>query len=103
VLGRGPSPWSQPSANPADDKTTILLVLGDRPGDLCEALRPLNDEKINLTKIESRPSKRQAWQYVFFLDLEGHRADPRVARALERLAEGRTVRVLGSYRKADEA
>jgi chorismate mutase / prephenate dehydratase len=103
VLGRGPSPWKEPAADPADDKTTILLVLGDRPGDLFEALRPLNDEKINLTKIESRPSKRQAWQYVFFLDLEGHRADPRVARALERLAEGRTVRVLGSYRKADDA
>jgi len=103
VLGRGPGPWREPSPEPANDKTTILLVLGDHPGDLFEALRPLNDEKVNLTKIESRPSKRQAWQYVFFLDLEGHRAEPRVGRALERLAQGRTVRVLGSYRKADEA
>lgn len=99
VLGRGPSPQKEPSG---DDKTTVLLVLGDRPGDLFEALRPLSEEGINLTKIESRPSRRQAWQYVFFLDLEGHRAEPRVQRALERLAEGRTVRVLGSYRKADE-
>jgi chorismate mutase/prephenate dehydratase len=102
VLGRGPSPWTAPSANPGDDKTSILLVLGSRPGDLFEALRPLSDERINLTKIESRPSKREAWQYVFFLDLEGHRAEPRVARALERLAVGRHVRVLGSYRRADE-
>jgi len=102
VLGTGPGPLQAPSPNPADDKTTVLLVLGDRAGDLFEALRPLNDEKVNLTKIESRPSKRQAWQYVFFLDLEGHRREPRVARALERLAEGRTLRVLGSYRRADE-
>jgi chorismate mutase / prephenate dehydratase len=102
VLGRGDSPWREPAPNPADDRTTVLLVLGSRPGDLFEALRPLSEAGINLTKIESRPSRRQAWQYVFFLDLEGHRADPHIAHALERLAEGRLVRVLGSYRKADD-
>lgn len=102
VLGRGASPWAKPSERPADDKTSILLVLGSQPGDLFEALRPLSEASINLTKIESRPSRRAPWEYVFFLDLEGHRGDPRVARALERLAEGRTVRVLGSYRKADD-
>lgn len=102
VLGLGESPVREPSAKPAGDKTTVLLVLGDRPGDLFEALRPLSESGINLTKIESRPSRRRPWEYVFFLDLEGHRADPRVAAALVRLAEGRTVRVLGSYRKADD-
>ncbi|MCA9675700.1 MAG: prephenate dehydratase [Myxococcales bacterium] len=99
ILGRGPSPWATPTG---DDKTTVLLVLGDRPGDLFEALRPLSEGGINLTKIESRPSRRRPWEYVFFLDLEGHRADPRVAAALEQLAEGRTLRILGSYRKADQ-
>lgn len=102
VIGRGESPWRQPGAEPKDDRTTVLLVLGDRPGDLFEALRPLSEEKINLTRIESRPARTRAWEYVFFLDLEGHRAEPRIARALERVAEGRTARVLGSYRKADD-
>lgn len=101
VLGRGESPWRAPSGE-GHDKTTVLLVLGDRPGDLFEALRPLTEERVNLTRIESRPSRRRPWEYVFFLDLEGHRAEPHLGRALTRLAEGRTVRVLGSYRKADE-
>ena len=102
VLGRGASPWATPSAEPSEDRTTVLLVLGDRPGDLFEALRPLSEARINLTRIESRPSRKRAWEYVFFLDLQGHRAEPRVAAALGQLAEGRTVRVLGSYRKADD-
>ncbi len=101
VIGRGESPWREPGEEGAD-RTTVLLVLGDRPGDLFEALRPLSEGGINLTKIESRPSRRRPWEYVFFLDLEGHRADPRIAEALTKLAEGRTVRVLGSYRRADE-
>jgi chorismate mutase / prephenate dehydratase len=99
VLGRGASPWREPTG---EDKTTVLLVLGSRPGDLFEALRPLSEAGINLTKIESRPSRRRPWEYVFFLDLQGHRAEAKVADALERLADGRTVRVLGSYRKADD-
>ena len=66
------------------------------------ALRPLSEAEINLTRIESRPSRRRPWEYVFFLDLEGHRASPRVATALSQLAVGRTCRILGSYRKADD-
>jgi chorismate mutase / prephenate dehydratase len=95
--GDGPVPTAA-----GGDKTTILLVLGDRPGDLFEALRPLTEARINLTRIESRPSRRRPWEYVFFLDLEGHADDPRVAAALATLAVGRSCRVLGSYRKADE-
>jgi chorismate mutase/prephenate dehydratase len=102
VVGRGPSPLVTPSADPTHDKTSLLLVLGDRPGDLFEALRPLSEAEINLTRIESRPSRRRPWEYVFFLDLEGHRASPRVATALAQLAFGRTCRILGSYRKADD-
>jgi len=99
VIGRGDPP--APTAGGAH-KTTVLLVLGDRPGDLFEALRPLTEASINLTRIESRPSRRRPWEYVFFLDLEGHAAEPHVATAIATLAAGRTVRVLGSYRKADE-
>ena len=54
--------------------------------------------KINLTKIESRPSKKKAWDYYFFVDCEGHQNDPRVARALSQL-EGmcKFLKILGSY------
>ncbi|HTJ43802.1 MAG TPA: prephenate dehydratase [Kofleriaceae bacterium] len=101
VLGRGGSGASAPV--PGEDvKTTVLLVLGDRPGDLFEALRPFSEASINLTRIESRPSRKGPWEYVFFLDLEGHAADPRIASALAKTSEGRTMRILGSYRKADE-
>jgi chorismate mutase/prephenate dehydratase len=103
VIGRGPSPWAEPADDPAQDRTSVLLILGDRPGDLFEALRPIAEANVNLTRIESRPSRRRPWEYVFFLDVEGHRAEARVSEALALLANGRTLRVLGSYRKADEA
>lgn len=80
------------------NKTSILLALKDRPGALHGALMPFTREQINLTKIESRPSKQQAWQYCFFIDVEGHVAEPRVRRALKSLARSTSLlRVLGSY------
>jgi chorismate mutase/prephenate dehydratase len=100
VIGREPPP-STPTPG-GGDKTSVLLVLGDRPGDLYDALRPITEAGINLTRIESRPSRSGPWEYVFFLDLQGHAAEPHVAKALQALSPGRTVRVLGSYRKADE-
>ena len=57
------------------DKTSILLSLKDRPGALFRALKPFHDQKMNLTKIESRPMKRRAWEYLFFIDCDGHAAD----------------------------
>jgi chorismate mutase/prephenate dehydratase len=58
-------------------------------------------EGLNLTRIESRPLRGQLWEYAFFTDLEGHRDDPAVQRALERLKQGGAmVRVLGSYPRA---
>jgi chorismate mutase / prephenate dehydratase len=91
----------QPSPR-GDDKTTLLLVLGDQPGDLYRVLRPLSEAGINLTKIESRPSRRKPWEYVFFLDLEGHAADDRIAPILAELRKTSQIKVLGSYRKADQ-
>jgi prephenate dehydratase len=70
-------------------------------GALRRALGVFDDEGINLTRIESRPLPSKRWEYVFFTDLEGHRLDPPVARALAALtALGGEVRVLGSYPRA---
>lgn len=80
------------------NKTSILFALKDRPGALYDALMPFKREKINLTKIESRPSKKKAWEYYFFIDVEGHESEPRVKRALKALSRSTLLlRVLGSY------
>ncbi len=80
------------------NKTSILFSLKDRPGALYDALMPFKKEHINLTKIESRPSKQKAWEYYFFIDVEGHASEPRVRRALKALgASTLFLRVLGSY------
>lgn len=79
-------------------KTSILFALKDKPGALHDALVPFKRNRINLTKIESRPSKRKAWEYLFFIDVEGHESEPRVKRALAALRRSTSLlRVLGSY------
>lgn len=92
VLGLGePAPGAR-------NKTSIVFALKDRPGALYDALTPFKRERINLTKIESRPSKRRAWEYYFFIDVEGHESDPRMKRALTALRRSTSLlRVLGSY------
>ena len=80
------------------NKTSILFALKDRPGALYDVLTPFKRERINLTKIESRPSKKKAWEYYFFIDLEGHESEPRVKRALKELSRSTLLlRMLGSY------
>ncbi|CAN5221349.1 prephenate dehydratase [soil metagenome] len=80
------------------DKTSLVFVFNDRPGGLRDSLSAFSDEGINLTRIESRPSRRQAWTYVFFVDFQGHPEDERVKRALEKLAERCTyVGLIGAY------
>jgi chorismate mutase/prephenate dehydratase len=80
------------------DKTSIMVSIHDRPGALFELLRPFHDRGINLTKIESRPTRRKAWELVFFIDMEGHRSDPAVAEALDivRASTG-SIKIMGSY------
>src|SRR5690242_16125270 len=80
------------------DKTSILFAVPDKVGALNHALNLFARNKINISKIESRPLRGRPWEYLFFADLEGHRDDPRVKRALAALAE-RTLffKVLGSY------
>ncbi|HEU5059398.1 MAG TPA: prephenate dehydratase [Kofleriaceae bacterium] len=100
AIGRPGEP--APRVAGAEYKTSVLLVLPDTPGSLFHVLAPLSDAGINLTKIESRPSRRRAWDYVFFLDLDGHAGDPAIAPVLARLeASCQLFKVLGSYRKAD--
>ena len=86
-----------------EDKTTLLLSTADTDdaGALHKLLEPLADNKINMTRIESRPSRRRKWHYVFFVDIDGHVKDPDVADALAKLEHrAQLFRVLGSYPKA---
>jgi chorismate mutase/prephenate dehydratase len=81
-----------------NDKTSIMFSIKDRPGSLYEILLPFKRAKINLTKIESRPSRRKAWEYIFFVDMEGHVEDKKVMKAIEQLKEGCLyLKILGSY------
>jgi len=92
VLGRQCSP---PTGN---DRTSLMLSVADKAGALHEAIAAFRRYKINMTKIESRPSKRKAWEYFFFIDCEGHAQDRKVAKAIELLGQHcNFVKVLGSY------
>ena len=83
------------------DKTSIIFSAKHEPGSLYHALGEFAKRNINLTKIESRPTKKTPWEYNFYLDFEGHRTEPRCAEALKALEKHATfVRILGSYPKA---
>ncbi len=83
------------------DKTSIALSTANQPGALYHALKPLAEQGINLTRIESRPARGRAWEYLFFIDLEGHRSEPKVAEALRELqARAAWLRIFGSYPRA---
>jgi chorismate mutase / prephenate dehydratase len=84
-----------------NDRTSILLELRDEPGILWRVLEPLSRLGLNMSKIESRPSKRRPWEYVFFLDVDGHQQDEKVQRAVAEVTPACTsLKVLGSYPKA---
>ena len=101
VLARA-EPDAAPPPPGGGHKTTVLLAFADRPGALIDLLKPLSEAGVNLTKIESRPSRRRAWDYVFFLDLDGHSRDPAIAPVLDEVAAHcQLFKVLGSYRRAD--
>lgn len=85
------------------DKTSVLFAVKHRVGALYDALASFKSYDINLTKIESRPSKAKAWEYYFFVDFEGHAEDAPVQKALKELGEHCTLMtVLGAYPKAAE-
>jgi chorismate mutase/prephenate dehydratase len=96
VLGRQCSPPT------GDDRTSLMISVADKAGALHEAIAAFRRYQINMTKIESRPSKRKAWEYFFFIDCDGHAQDNKVARAIRLLsAHCNFVKVLGSYPNLD--
>jgi chorismate mutase/prephenate dehydratase len=83
------------------DKTTLAFIVGHRPGTLVKALREFSDRRINLEKIESRPRIGKPWEYVFFVDLEGHIKDNNISEALGALKKYTIyLKHLGSYPRA---
>ena len=94
VIGRTASPPT------GDDRTSLMFCVQDKPGALFHALEPFNSLKISMSKIESRPSKRKAWEYFFFVDIDGHAGEEKVQQALAALAQHCTfVKILGTYPK----
>ena len=92
VIGQQSVP---PSGN---DKTSLLLSTPNRPGALHDMLKPIAEFEVSMTRIESRPSRRAAWDYVFFVDVDGHQQDKSVRKVLRALEKDSfLVRVLGSY------
>ena len=92
IIGKGQS------RKTGDDKTSIMVSIKDKVGALYHLLKPFEKYKVNLTNIESRPSKKKAWDYYFFVDFMGHKDEPKIKKALaevERECGG--VKVLGSY------
>jgi chorismate mutase/prephenate dehydratase len=91
----------QDSPPSGEDKTSIVFSVKHKPGTLYEFLRELAGRNINLTKIESRPTRQKPWEYNFYLDFEGHREDKLSREILENLERvSLFVKVLGSYPKA---
>ena len=96
VLGRQCGPAT------GRDRTSLMFSIADEVGALYRALEPFRRYKLNMTKIESRPSKRKAWEYFFFVDCDGHVTDPKVAKAVAHLSKVcNFVKVLGSYPNGD--
>jgi chorismate mutase/prephenate dehydratase len=87
------------SAEPTGhDRTTLLAMAQDGPGALLRLLEPLARRGLNLSRIQSRPTRRKLWEYAFFLDVEGHAEDPLMAEALVEIQSAcASLKVLGSY------
>ncbi len=97
VLGHYPS-----QIKTGNDKTSIIFTIKDRVNTLYNILSQFSKNSINLTKIESRPTKKKVWQYIFFIDFEGHINDKKVINTIEKIKEHCIfLKVLGSYPKAD--
>lgn len=104
--GATPPPVTSPGGltdglTPGARRTTIVFGVRNEPGTLLAALHAFADRGINLSKLESRPSRERAWEYVFWADLDTGADDPACVAALDELASSATlVRVLGSYARA---
>ncbi len=84
------------------DKTSLMISIKDRVGALYDMLLPFKRFKLNMTKIESRPTRQRAWEYIFFVDILGHRSDPPVQKVLKLLERSSVfIKVLGSYPRTE--
>ena len=91
----------KPTGKTGRDKTSIMFSIKDKVGALYTMLAPFAESGINLNRLDARPSGRQVWDYVFFLDMEGHIEDRKVAQAIEQLRKDcMFLKVLGSYPKS---
>lgn len=89
---------NQQVARSGNDKTSLVMSAANRPGAVHDLLVPLAGHGVSMTKLESRPARSGLWEYVFFVDIEGHQDDPEVAAALAELRDRAAfVKVLGSY------
>lgn len=94
IIGREEVPAS------GDDKTSLMISMRNQPGALHQILEPFNTHNIDMTRIESRPTRSGAWSYVFFIDFTGHIDEPRIQPVLEQIAaKAADMKVLGSYPK----
>ena len=92
VLGR------QDAAVSGRDKTSLIMSAANRTGSLSSLLAPFSDAGVSLSRLESRPARHTLWEYVFFVDIEGHRDEPHIAAALAELAQRAAfLKILGSY------
>jgi len=97
VLDKKDSPYS------GEDKTSIIFAAKSVPGALYKVLKEFADRNINLTKIESRPTKSTPWEYHFYLDFEGHRTETKCQQALNSIRDKTIfVKILGSYKAAQK-
>jgi len=98
VIGR------QAIAPSGKDKTSLIMTSKNKPGAMVELLAPLSEHGVSMTKFESRPSKQGLWDYVFYVDVEGHQQDAAVKKALDACRErAMFLKVLGSYPAAVDA
>ncbi len=85
-----------------EDKTSVMLSVKDGVGALHKTLKPFAKHRINLAKIESRPFRQRPWEYIFFIDLEGHTNDKNVSRALDEVKDtAQFLKILGSYPRSE--
>ena len=97
VLDKQDSPYS------GEDKTSIIFAAKSIPGALHKVLKEFADRNINLTKIESRPTKQTPWEYHFYLDFEGHRTETKCQEALKNIKDKTLfIKILGSYKAAEK-
>ena len=84
------------------DRTAVIISIKDRVGALHDLMKVFAEQGISLSNIQSRPSKRKAWDYMFFIEMEGHASDPNVRAALETLnQQSQMVKVLGSWPRSE--